>query len=202
VFQSDIGGATYSQGDTILGVYGAVDGVTFASANGQTMNSALTAMFVASNTSTGRSINAAGTINASGADYAEYERNNGLTISKGSIVGFKVDGTLTLNFADSIRFGVKSTEPSYVGGDTWGVGLEGDELEVARLQVDRVAYSGKVPVNVRGATPGGYIIAVNDAGSITGEFVSDPDFVQYKKAVGRVNRILDDGRCEIAVIVH
>jgi hypothetical protein len=32
--------------------------------------------------------------------------------------------------------------------------------------------------------------------------VSDPDFSQYKLSVGRVNRILDDGRAEVAVIIH
>lgn len=186
--------------------------------------------------STGRSINSAGTVNASGADYAEYERNNGLIISKGSVIGFKADGTLTLTYADAVRFGVKSTDPSYVGGDTWGsedvVGKrperpvreeeETDEafsereanyvadlsawearLEAERQTVDRIAYAGKVPVNVRGATPGGYIIAAAAPdGSIIGEFVADPDFAQYKRAVGRVNRILPDGRAEVAVMVH
>lgn len=272
--------------------------------------------------SAGRSINAAGTVNASGADYAEYEHNNGLTIAKGSIVGFKADGTLTSFYAEATRFAIKSTNPSYVGGDTWGaedkVGKRPEEpqripdkteqhlvsetvqavvgvaahlaveaapaeyttvtteevvlvdgvetvitrcqlvetkaavatqaaieavaaveaqeavyetiiteagdtdaewvakqaayetyklefearLESARVQVDRIAYSGKVPCNVLGAVPGGYIIAVDSEGAIAGEFVADPDFAQYKKAVGRVNRILEDGRCEVAVILH
>jgi len=265
-----------------------------------------------------RSINASGTINATGADYAEYERNSGLSLAKGSIVGFKADGTLTNVYADAIRFAVKSTNPSYVGGDTWGseeqVGKRPDEpkftpadytgsqapteptapaplatdatqeqtdahdaavaaydaakanydtalytytmdmaqyaastevakslfdtatypeylrakavfeaaLEVERVKVDRIAYSGKVPCNVMGATPGGYIIAsATGDGSIAGIFVADPDFTQYKKAVGRVNKIIDEahakhlakqinvadwqqfvGRCEVAVIIH
>lgn len=286
------------------------------------MNGAATVLFIAKNSTTGRSINSAGTNNASGADYAEYERNNGLTITKGSIVGFKVDGTLTTTFDEAIRFAIKSTDPSYVGGDTWGtedkVGNRPDEpqriadkteqrlvseavqavvgvaaqpavaaspaeyatvtteevvlvdgvesvitrhqlvetkaavtaqaaieavaavdaqeavyetiiteagdtdagwaakqaayatakaafeaaLEAARQQVDRIAYSGKVPCNVLGATPGGYIIASELDGHIAGQFVADPDFAQYKKAVGRVNRILPDGRCEVAVIIH
>jgi hypothetical protein len=193
-------------------------------------NGANTALYLSKDTTSSRSINAAGTLNASGADYAEYEQNNGLTISKGSVVGFKADGTLTLTFSDAIRFAIKSTNPSYVGGDTWGteeqVGIRpfkpaddaDDEvvakyeadlatfetaLEAARQLVDRIAYSGKVPVNVQGATAGDYIIAVAaEDGSIGGQAVSDPDFAQYKLAVGRVNRILDDGRAEIAVIIH
>jgi hypothetical protein len=193
---------------------------------------------------TARSINAAGTINASGTDYAEYENNNGLSIAKGAIVGFKADGSLTLTFAEATRFGVKSTNPSYVGGDTWGsdeqpperivrvmneveegvVTVVGDtdeewqakedaysqelaafetRLEAKRQLVDRIAYSGKAPVNVTGANAGEYIIAVeNIDGSIGGSAVANPTFEEYKLAVGRVNRILDDGRAEIAVIIH
>lgn len=205
---------------------------------------------------TSRSINATGTLNASGTDYAEYEYNNGLTISKGTIVGFKADGTLTLTYADAVRFGVKSTSPSFVGGDSWSsdeiVGVEpqmpkrkqpvtkdgtdddgrhikvivepGDtdeewalqmdaykaavieykaKIEIERLKVDRIAYSGKVPVNLMGATPGGYIIAIEiENGLIDGQFVKNPTFEEYKLAVGRVNRILDDGRAEIAIIIH
>ena len=142
---------------------------------------------------TGRSINATGTINASGADYAEYENNNGLIILKGAIIGFKADGTLTLTYSNAVRFGVKSTNPALVGGDVWE----------DRATVDRVAYSGKVPVNVMGAQPGGYIVAAEGAdGGIVGQVVSSPSFDEYRRAVGRVNRILEDGRAEIAVIVH
>ena len=199
-------------------------------------NTASTALTIEKMSGTSRSINAAGTINASGADYAEYEHNNGIKFVKGALVGFKADGTLTDRYSESIRFGIKSTNPSYVGGDTWGseeaVGpkpvepVESDfkyvddfdkakakyeaefvtwsfALEAARQSVDRIAYSGKVPVNVLGATPGDYIVAIaGETDSIIGEYVSDVSFDQYKKAVGRVNRILEDGRAEVAVIVH
>ena len=251
-------------------------------------NAAATAFVLSKNSVTNRSLNAGGTVNQSGADYAEYERNNGLTITKGSLVGYKEDGTLTLTFAKAIRFGVKSTAPGLVGGDTWAddVGVrpeqptfnpppytgpaapgeapqapadDADEatieayaeaytdwqdakaahdtamdshhavvavaqavfeqstmptyeaelaafevrLETARQLVDRIAYSGKVPCNVTGATPGDYIVATAAAdGSITGVSVTEPDFAQYRKSVGRVNRLLPDGRCEVAVIIH
>ena len=76
-------------------------------------------------------------------------------------------------------------------------------LEAARQLVDRIAYCGKVPCNVTGAAPGDYIVAVNDgSGGIKGLPVRSPTFHQYRAAVGRVNRILPDGRAEIAVIVH
>jgi hypothetical protein len=230
-------------------------------------NAAASVLVVNRDTTTSRSINASGTINASGADGAEYEYNNGLKIAKGDVVGFKADGTLTMTFTEAVRFGIKSTAPFIVGGDVWGseaaIGLacpvqptrkpdeteqreltpyiaatednpaieatfetvvtvagDTDEewtlieanyqqekaafdaaLEAARQNVDRIAYFGKVPCNVAG-TAGGYIIADNQNGKIVGRFVADPDFAQYKKAVGRVNKALPGGRCEVAVIVH
>jgi hypothetical protein len=191
---------------------------------------------------TGRSINAAGTINASGADYAEYEFNNGVTFSKGDIVGFKSDGTLTDKFSESLRFGIKSTNPSYVGGDTWtshlvepvpverittldGTSFEeseedfnvrkdsydkdlqefNQEVEKARVLVDRIAYSGKVPVNIYDATEGQYITPISGSNdTISYELVDEVDMslAKYLKVIGKVNKILPDSRCEVVVVVH
>jgi len=187
---------------------------SFGSTYSDSSSSQNTALRVAQDTATSRSINASGTVNASGADYAEYEFNNGLSINKGDVVGFKADGTLTLTYSEAIRFGVKSTNPGYVGGDTWAREL-GDkpkdpdmqaqwlvDLEAKRLLVDRIAYSGKVPVNVFNAKAGDYIVPFDDAGSIVGIAVTNPSFDEYKKAIGRVNKILADGRAEIAIMVH
>lgn len=80
-------------------------------------------LYVNKDSTTSRSINAAGTVNASGADYAEYERKakDCGDISKGQIIGFDADGCVTDKWAAvASRFGVKSTDPSYVGGDKWG----------------------------------------------------------------------------------
>ena len=63
---------------------------------------------------------ASGTINASGADYAEYMTKSGnFTLAKGDVCGVNSEGKLTNVFADAISFVVKSTDPSYVGGDKW-----------------------------------------------------------------------------------
>jgi hypothetical protein len=79
-----------------------------------------TAIRVGSNSVTSRSINAGGTINASGADYAEYmTKASNFTIAKGDVIGINANGKLTNLFADAVSFVVKSTNPSYVGGDTW-----------------------------------------------------------------------------------
>lgn len=79
------------------------------------------ALFVGKDTGSNRSINAGGTINASGADYAEYmlKAAGCGRIAKGDICGVDRDGHLTRTWTDAISFVVKSTDPSLVGGDTW-----------------------------------------------------------------------------------
>ena len=187
-------------------------------------------LYVARETTTSRSINMAGTINASGADYAEYMVKNGdFILSKGDIVGVDKSGLLTNQYDDAITFMVKSTDPSYVGGDSWGtedrIGVKptavtesaSEEekaayqsalatweaaLEVERQRVDRIAFSGRVPVNVLGAQPGNHIIPIrNDDGSIAGRAVakSSLTFELYEMSVGKVIDILLDGRASIIV---
>ena len=170
---------------------------------------------------TTRSINATGTINASGADYAEYMAKAGdFTIAKGDVCGVTADGLLTINYAAAVSFVVKSTDPSYVGNDTWGsesiIGPRPDNddsealedwkaaLELERQKVDRIAFAGQVPVNVTTATPGQYIIPiVTDDGGITGvaKDESDLTLTEYMRAVGKVIAIEDDGRARIIVKV-
>lgn len=76
--------------------------------------------------STGRSLSASGTINANGADYAEYmAKAKGCgAIAKGDVCGVDVDGFLTRSWSTAVSFVVKSTDPSLVGGDVWAAGLD------------------------------------------------------------------------------
>jgi hypothetical protein len=189
---------------TAAGKVTVTDGLTIYVANSQpytSANAAATVLKIGSMT-TGRSISSAGTNNASGADYAEYMvKCADFTVAKGDIVGINAQGKLTNIYADAVSFAVKSTNPSYVGGDTWGSDLEGDALEEARQTVDRIAFAGQVPVNVTGATAGQYIVPVNDNGAIKGEAVSNPTFEQYQQAVGKVIAIEQDGRARIIVKV-
>jgi hypothetical protein len=155
----------------------------------------------------GRSINAGGTINASGADYAEYMTKAGdFEIAKGDVCGVTANGELTNDFGASISFAVKSTNPSYVGGDTWGIGFDDDpeQLEVERQKVDRIAFAGQVPVNVINAKPGQYIVPIaTENGGITGIAKDEADLTlaEYMRAVGKVIAIEDDGRARIIVKV-
>jgi hypothetical protein len=173
--------------------------------------------------SSGRSINAQGTINASGADYAEYmvKADDCGVIAKGQVVGITADGKVTDKFANAVHFMVKTTNPSYVGGDVWGttdiIGHEpvqpdpvtqeytdakaafDAKLEAARAKVDRIAFAGQVPVNVTGATAGMHIIPEADGTGIKGVAVASPTFEQYMLSVGKVIALEADGRARIVV---
>jgi hypothetical protein len=165
-------------------------------------NAADAVLFINKITSNNRSINAAGTLNASGADYAEYMTKAGdFVIAKGDVCGVDANGKLTNVFANSISFIVKSSDPSFVGGDTWGANLEGDVLKAARQKVDRVAFAGQVPVNILGAVPGQYIVPVNDGGAIKPTAVDESNMTlaMYMKAVGKVIATEPDGRAKIIV---
>jgi hypothetical protein len=147
-----------------------------------------------------------------------FKNNINDIINKGDIVGININGLLTNIFADSISFVVKSTDPSYVGGDTWfniepplekyyatkeEYDIAYEEFKVqreeARQKVDRIAFSGQVPCNVLGANVGDYIIPINDNGTIKGQAITNPSFEQYQLSVGKVWKIMEDGRAWIAV---
>jgi hypothetical protein len=176
------------------------------------------------NNSSSRSINASGTVNQNGADYAEYFKKCGnFVIQKADLVGINSSGLLTNIFADAISFCVKSTDPGLVGGDNWFTeprprtedGQEVDSstpeyaewmkrLELARATVDRIAFAGQVPVNVTGATPGQYIVPIaTEEGGISGIAKDEADLTlaEYMRAVGKVIAIEDDGRARIIVKV-
>jgi hypothetical protein len=111
-------------------------------------------LFVGAMTSSGRSISAKGTINASGADYAEYMRKSvGCpVIEKGQVCGVNCDGELTMMFDEAHTFVIKSTNPSIVGGDPLGGYLDladdADDTEKALAfmsDYDRIAFCGRAP---------------------------------------------------------
>lgn len=201
-------------------------------------NGADAVLFINKTTATNRSVNAAGTLNASGADYAEYMGKAGdFVIAKGDLCGVNAEGKLTNVFAEAVSFVVKSTDPSFVGGDVWGnaeqIGIvapdpvvqaedqSGEDfapikakydadkaafdavLEAARQKVDRVAFAGQVPVNIMGATPGQYIVPVDDGGAIKPTAVDEASMTlsMYMKAVGKVIALEPDGRAKIIVKV-
>lgn len=107
-----------AEGTIILNV---INSAAFYNAGAAGFNSAATAMVLQKNSSTNRSINAAGTINASGADFAEYmaKADGCAHIAKGRVCGVNAAGLLTLAWSEAIAFMVKTTDPNLVGGDRW-----------------------------------------------------------------------------------
>jgi hypothetical protein len=197
-------------------------------ARGGTINGANTWLAMNKHSTTSRSINAAGTVNTSGADYAEYmlKAQGCGVIAKGQIVGINSNGEITDQWAASLTFATKSTNPSFVGGDMWfttprpeAPTSEDDAeahakydqamaaweaaLEAARQQVDRIAFAGQIPVNVQGATPGQYIVPVQDGDGIKGIAKNEADMTlrEYMRAVGKVIAIEPDGRALVIVKV-
>jgi hypothetical protein len=175
-------------------------GVFNANEGGNAPNAANATLKVRGMNTTNRAINAGGTVNASGADYAEYMiKADGVgTIAKGAVCGVDADGKLTDVFANAHSFVIKSTDPSYVGGDVWSIAstdadgnqttLEGDALETARQTVDRIAFSGQVPCTITGTTKvGDFVIAqAKSDGGIEAVAVTSPTFEQYSVAIGKV----------------
>ena len=224
VFRGPSSGVGYSAQFLNNAISGSQD-IFIEQANGNAAGTTGT-MRVSKATGNDRSINASDTINASGADYAEYmvKAESCGVIAKGNIIGVNASGNLTDKFSEAHSFVVKSTNPSYVGGDSWSDGnpavgprpepantedeaekavLEAELVkwkerhEAARATVDRIAFSGQVPVNVTGAKPGQFIDAADDGnGSITG-IVTD---AQGINTVGRVWKILEDGRAFVKVL--
>lgn len=88
-------------------------------------SSAACALGITRNATTNRSINASGTINANGADYAEYmvKASDCAPIAAGDVCGVTRAGELTRSWAAAHSCVVKSTAPSIVGGDTWAAHL-------------------------------------------------------------------------------
>lgn len=214
-----------NEGDLVMQVQGkAHPGVAFFSAASGSASGSACAFALNKNSQTNRSINAAGTINGSGADYAEYmlkAAGCGI-IAKGDVCGVDRDGKLTRTGADAISFVVKSTDPSLVGGDTWAAHLsprpgqeegETDEafatreaewsaaLEQARLSVDRIAFCGQVPCNVTGNFEvGDYIVAVASGAGIKAVAVK-PDAITLPQYMSRIGKVwaIRDGRAWIDV---
>ena len=212
-----------------------------------------TVINVGKGTSSNRSINALGTVNASGSDYAEYMKKSrsDLVIKKGDIVGINNNGELTNVFSESVHFVIKSTNPSYVGGDTWDQGnvetptypsillhveeytdLSSQEQEMYsyweeqnlyantkelnifneenekyledknlhRNPYDRIAFCGQVPVNIYNAKTGQYVIPKQtDDDKITYDLAISPTFKEYRKSIGKVIKIQEDGRAFVIV---
>lgn len=215
----DIVAGIHSSSQAGLSLFNATTTATLAAfdpgtnVSGATLgNAANAALKVNKDATSSRSINAAGTVNASGADYAEYmvKADGCGAIAKGDVCGVDADGHLTKSWAAAVSFVVKSTDPAYVGGDRWDesagerpaqednetdtdffarLGDWSDALEAARQSVDRIAFCGQTPVNFDDdCEVGDYLIAAANGGGIKLVAVGpgEINFDQYRRRVGKV----------------
>jgi hypothetical protein len=162
--------STANAGNSVLAIDGPTESsaVLFAVSGGSLGNAANAACKLNRDATTSRSINAAGTINASGADYAEYmtKRDDCGELAKGAIVGVDADGLLTDKWEIAVSFLIKSTDPSYVGGDIWG---SEEALQMARP----VEPAFEAPAYAGAPYPG-----EAPAAPLTPEDEEDPDFLE------------------------
>ena len=116
-----------AQGTALLraGLSGAVETMVLRAGSGALLPAAASVMYIGQNTTTGSSIRALGNFNTPGNDYAEYIVKSAMcgTIAKGQLIGITQDNTVTDKWADAVMFAIKSTAPSFVGGDTWATSL-------------------------------------------------------------------------------
>ncbi|MEO7682222.1 MAG: hypothetical protein ABIS14_16290, partial [Sphingomonas sp.] len=111
------------------------------------INGAATVLRVAKNSSSLRAISTPGTINASGADYAEYmTKAEGCgTIAKGDVCGVDASGKLTRSWAAALSHRIKSTAPNLVGGDDWASHLGDPPVEPAPIGPEPTLGAGPAP---------------------------------------------------------
>lgn len=115
-----------AEGDQIL--YVGTDAATYpsvwvAASNGQAgWSFSLAVLSTGKNSTTNRSINVSGTVNTNGNDYAEYIFKSPKcgVVAPGQIVGITAENKVTDKWGDAVMFSIKSTAPSFVGGDSWG----------------------------------------------------------------------------------
>lgn len=97
----------------------------FLGGNTTSWNAALTCLYLAAHSVTGRSLNSPGTLNAAGADVAETKwKSTGCgIIARGQVCGLDADGMITDRWSAMKLPRWKTgllVEPALVMGDTWG----------------------------------------------------------------------------------
>jgi len=109
---------------------GLADNLLVYASDSYSVNAAAASMKIGAISSTNRSINATGTINALGADYGEYMQcESGSHPTAGQVCGIDSNGMITLDYFSANRYVVISTKPSFVGGDSFNPGAK-DNLHI------------------------------------------------------------------------
>ncbi|MEQ5254167.1 hypothetical protein ABN234_02715 [Providencia rettgeri] len=171
--------------------------IRFYAVNSPSESGAKAAMSVPKSATTGRSINAGGTVNTNGSDYAEYMGKAYLFDEKDKFIfGIDKNGKVTDRYDDAIKFCLKSNDPSFVGGDNWfdensiSDEMTDDEIEMiyeqSREAVILIAFCGQVDIPIH-ATSGEHIFASRGRdGLIEASSGTISDFRDYMRSIGQV----------------
>ncbi|BBU96489.1 hypothetical protein BML2496_23720 [Providencia rettgeri] len=171
--------------------------IRFYAVNSPSESGAKAAMSVPKSATTGRSINAGGTVNTNGSDYAEYMGKAYIFNEDDNFIfGIDKNGKVTDRYDDAIKFCLKSNDPSFVGGDNWfdensiSDNMTEDEIEMiyeqSREAVILIAFCGQVEIPVS-VEPGFHILpACADDGSISIDIKNELTLSEYMSSVGQV----------------
>lgn len=165
---------------------------------------AASVLYVGKNATTGRAFTSPGTLNAQGTDYAEYFTKSQFcgAVAAGQIVGVNNKNEITDIWVDAVSFAVKSTDPSFVGGDNWCLHLGARPSATA-------GDEPQAPVRVPGDTDtdwGTKVVAHHDAMTewnrvVEADRAIQADFdAKLELARARVDRIAIAGRVPVNVM--
>lgn len=136
-----------------------------------TYNSATAELYVGSDSTTGRSINASGTINASGADYAEWIPWSGTQPSQGSLVSYQGS--------------------EYVVSSPFTAGFIGNDKNGNANSI-LVTFTGQVPVLVTGSVNVGDILVNNGDGTAKALDPGSAGLTDYLDKIGIAQQASSD----------
>lgn len=129
---------TGSEGTLLLkaGLTGSQSSMVLYAGNGNAFTQPSSVMYIGKYSATDRGITTLGTVNTMGNDYAEYVHKclGCMPVTKGQIVGITAENTVTDKWASAVMFAIKSTEPSFVGGDSWSSHLGSRPPSLAGLE--------------------------------------------------------------------
>jgi hypothetical protein len=143
-------------------------------------------LYVGKNSSSNRSVSTAGTVNTMGNDYAEYIFKSQMCgiVAPGQIIGITLENKITDKWADSVMFSIKSTAPSFVGGDNWSADIGNRPVAIAgeapTQPVRRVDVTTQQPV--AGTQPVQYADVVTQPGDTDSEWAAKQEDYSAAKA--------------------
>ena len=133
-------------------------------------------LYIGKNSNTARGANIAGTVNTMGNDYAEYvHKYAGCSdIAPGQVIGITDSNEITDQWGSAILFAIKSTAPSFVGGDSWALAVGARPEPMAGAEPSEPQRCADVTTQqpVAGTQPVQYVDVVTQPGDTDSEWAA------------------------------